>query len=101
MDDERYTFSKIMDDLEDFEQKRRDFEIWRRANKMYFVRLEDLRKQFLRKFPQDKLSDLHIDEYVEGKDNTDSFCYWMEIRLIDLGNIKGATAFKFGIYYGK
>jgi hypothetical protein len=101
LDDERYTFSKIMDDLEDFEQKRRDFEIWRRANKMYFVRLEDLRKQFLRKFPQDKLSDLQIAQFVEGMGNKDSFCNWIENRLIELGNIKGATAFKFGIYYGR
>lgn len=90
-----------MDDLEDFEQKRRDFEIWRRANKMYFVRLEDLRKQFLRKFAQDKLSDLQIDQYVEGKGNKDSFCNWLENRLVELGSMSGANAFKFGIYYGR
>jgi hypothetical protein len=90
-----------MDDLEDFEQKRRDFEIWRRANKMYFLRLEDLRKQFLRKFPQDKLSDLQIDQYVEGKGNKDSFCNWLENHLVELGSMSGATALKFGIYYGR
>jgi hypothetical protein len=90
-----------MDDLEDFEQKRRDFEIWRKDNKSYFVKLEDLRKQFLRRFPQDKLSDLDIDQYVEGKGNKDSFCNWLENRLVELGSMSGANAFKFGIYYGR
>src|SRR5260370_27995101 len=90
-----------MDDLEDFEQKRRNFQISRKANKMHFVKLENLRKQFLRKFPQDKLSDLDIDQYVEGKGNKDSFCNWLENHLVELGSMSGATAIKFGIYYGR
>jgi Domain of unknown function (DUF3883) len=89
-----------MDDLDDFEQKRSDFEVWRRANKRHFVQLENLRKQFLRQFPQDKLSDLQIDQYVEGK-SKDSFCNWLENRLVELGSMGGSNAFKFGIYYGR
>src|SRR5438094_4449287 len=91
----------IMDDLEDFAQKCRDFEIWRKANKGYFVKLEILRKEFIRKFPQEKICDLHIDQYVEGKGNKDSFCNWLENHLVDNGSMGGATAIKFGIYYGK
>jgi hypothetical protein len=44
---------------------------------------------------------LTLDEYVQGKGSKDSFCYWVERKLTDLGHIQGAMADKFGVYYSK
>lgn len=58
-----------------------------------------LRKQFVRKFTIDKIESMCIDEYIEGKGNTDSFCYWVERKLDRLGCIRGAFSTMFGLYY--
>ncbi len=63
--------------------------------------LEQLRIEFLKNFPRSKILGLTLDEYVQGKGSKDSFCYWVERKLTDLGHIQGATADKFGIYYSK
>lgn len=54
-------------------------------------------KEFLEKFPLEKLEHMKIDEYSNLK-KEDSFCYWIESKLADLGSIKGGSAFKFGVY---
>lgn len=61
--------------------------------------LYNLRKEFINKFPIKDIQSLKIDDYVEGKKNTDSFCYWIEWKLDGLGKITGTPAIKFGIYY--
>jgi len=62
---------------------------------------EKLRKAFLVKFPINKLSEMTIEEYVIGMEDT--FCYWLEQRLDKLGRIRGGSTAdkKFGLYYGK
>ena len=63
---------------------------------------ERLRKKFVSDYPITKISKLSLDEYVIGKGSDNkSFCYRLERGLDSLGRILGATAFKFGIYYGK
>lgn len=63
---------------------------------------ERLRKQFVTDYPINKIGHLSIDEYVIGKGSTNpSFCYRLERELDSLGRILGATAYKFGVYYGK
>ena len=58
---------------------------------------DDLVKQFLKEYPAERLSSLSLNEYTNlERDN--SFCYWVEIRLKNHGNIQGSTAYKFGIY---
>ena len=88
-----------MINLEEFNQKLMEFEIWRKANSPKFSEMEALRLEFIKKFPINNLKDLSLDQYVIGK--PDSFCYWLEIKLASLGSIRGSSAFKFGIYLGK
>jgi len=64
--------------------------------------VESLRRGFVGDYPVGKISALTLDEYVIGKgaDNR-SFCYRLERETDALGRILGATAFKFGVYYGR
>ncbi len=61
---------------------------------------EEKWKKFLEKYPRDKLSELEIDDYVEGK-RKESFCWWLEHGTRKLGSMWGGSAEKFGIYYKK
>lgn len=64
--------------------------------------VERLRKHFVTDYPITKIGHLSLDEYVIGKGSTNqSFCYRLERELDSLGRILGATAYKFGVYYGK
>ena len=56
---------------------------------------------FLKLFPIESISKLEKDQYVEGKQSKNSFCYWVENELNDSGNIHGATAHKFGLFYSQ
>lgn len=62
--------------------------------------LEIVRKEFLEAFPIKDFSKINIEKYVIGGGTRDSFCYWLERRLEPLGMIRGATADKFGVYFG-
>ena len=55
---------------------------------------------FLQAFPLGRLKHLTIDDYVIGK-GLASFCAYLEPRTNLWANILGATAFKFGIYFGR
>ena len=59
-----------------------------------------VRGEFLRAYPLPRLKDITLDEYVIGK-GTPSFCTRVEAKTKAWANIQGATANKFGIYYGK
>lgn len=58
------------------------------------------RGRFIREFPINSLQKLTLDEYVVGH-HTESFCNLVESGTKPWANIQGATAFKFGIYFGK
>jgi len=58
------------------------------------------RGAFLRAFPINRLKDLTLDDYVIGK-GTPSFCTYVEAKTKPWANILGATAIKFGIYFGR
>lgn len=61
-----------------------------------------LRQKFLAKFPLASLNELALEDYCLGYENyRDTFCYWIETYLNDLGGIHGSTSTKFGVYYGK
>lgn len=79
--------------------KQAEFEGARQEFKKEVLKLEREREKFLKLFSEDNMKNLTIDKFVIGKEK--SFCYWLENRLRGLGNIHGATSFKFGIYYGK
>jgi hypothetical protein len=59
-----------------------------------------LRGEFLRAYPLNSLKNIALDEYIIGK-GTPSFCAWVEAKTKAWAIIMGATAFKFGIYYGR
>lgn len=88
-------------EIEELRIKQAEFEGARQEFKEEITLLESERKKFLSLFSETKLKDLKAEDFVIGKGLEDTFCYWLENRLKGLGNIHGATAFKFGIYYGK
>ena len=59
----------------------------------------NLYDEFIQKFSTEKLSSLSLDNYSNF--NNDSFCYWIENKLNNWGDIHGATSYKFGIYRWK
>lgn len=78
---------------------------WVKENKSDIEKREKevnkLINNFLVKFTKNKILNMTLDDYVEGKESKDSFCYWVENNLKSAGDIHGATAYKFGIYYSK
>jgi len=70
----------------------------------YDTSREDLALQtrgaFLRAFPQNRLRDLTIDTYGIGL-RSPTFCDYVEVKTRSWAIIQGATAFKFGIYFGR
>jgi hypothetical protein len=72
----------------------RDKDEWKEA--------EQLQADFVADYPIKPIPSLELDDYVIGKgaDNR-SFCYRIEREMDTLGKILGATAFKFGIYFGR
>lgn len=61
--------------------------------------LEQLRQDFVQHFPIDSLQDMTLDQYAVGKPN--SFCYWLEFKTKELGEIRGGSAAKFGVWWSK
>ncbi|MBO4509276.1 MAG: DUF3883 domain-containing protein [Spirochaetaceae bacterium] len=63
---------------------------------------ENLRKQFLVRFPISKLKDMTLESYAIGN-REDSFCSWIENKLLGLGSIRspGKPSIKYGVYYSK
>jgi len=58
------------------------------------------RGEFLRAFPMRKLSALSLEDYVIGLKQP-TFCYRVEVQTRAWAIIQGATALKFGVYFGR
>lgn len=66
--------------------------------------LYKIREAFCMYFTYERIDTMQIDEYVLGIPSPEkgfNFCYTIERQLDGLGRIRGANAFKFGVYYGK
>lgn len=59
----------------------------------------ELKQEFLRHWPLEKIKNLTLEEYT-NLDKT-SFCYWVEAKTNLLGSVWGGSAYKFGIYKRK
>ena len=59
------------------------------------------RGEFLKRFPLKSVPDLKIDDYVIGTKPRGTFCYWAEPGTDKWARITGASATKFGIYFGR
>lgn len=90
-----------MTNTEQLREFQAEFEPIRLADKSSYKEREDLRRDFEKRFPRDRIPKLTLDEYVQGKGNKDSFCYWIEWKLPSLGNIQGTPVKKFGAFYSK
>jgi len=66
-----------------------------------FEEINKKREKFLKDFSYESINTLDIDKYVLGLKKDSTFCYWIETKLNDWGNIHGSPASKFGVYYGK
>lgn len=56
--------------------------------------------EFLSKWPLEKLEQMTLEEYTNAG-SKESFTYWIEAKLENLGSIWGGSAFKFGVYARK
>jgi DNA polymerase III delta prime subunit len=62
--------------------------------------LRQLREEFVRRFPKERLADLTLEEYALGHEGfRDSFCYWLEFKTKRLGHMGGNVS-KFGVWMG-
>lgn len=59
--------------------------------------LHQLKQKFLEKWPAKDLENLTLAEYSNL--NKDSFTYWIEHIVNDLGSVKGGSSYKFGVYH--
>jgi len=92
--------------IDDLRNKQAVFEGRRQARQSEYRELEKLRNKFVKLFPLSRINTLTLEEYVVGKKingkvNTNSFCYWLEWETEELGKMQGATADKFGLYCDK
>lgn len=56
--------------------------------------------EFLAVWPASRLAVMSLDEYTQAG-SKDSFTYWIESRLDELGSIWGGSSFKFGVFSRK
>ncbi|MGC9777791.1 MAG: DUF3883 domain-containing protein [Candidatus Heimdallarchaeota archaeon] len=89
--------------IDDIRIKQAEFEGAKQEFLMDYKNLNQLRKQFVRKFPIKDILSMSLKDYVVGFGDKDSFCYWLETKLMPLGKIKGGTTAdkKFSVYYSK
>ncbi len=62
------------------------------------------RNEFVEKFNINRIMNMQIDDFVIGRLNLDekgkeSFCYVLETRMTNLGEMRGAFVSKFGVWY--
>lgn len=64
---------------------------------------DQLRAQFQKEWPLDRIPEMTVDDYIIGKQSHSSFCYQLEFgkyKKLFLG-IGGGTSRKFGLYYDR
>jgi len=87
------------------EQVRSRYNLWFNDNKKGILEDEKgtnkLIRDFLNKFTVDKIKMMSLDDYIVGKANRDTFCYWVETALKSAGGIHGSSSYKFGVFYSK
>jgi hypothetical protein len=89
--------------IEQLRHNQKSFEGKRQDLKKEYKKLKKLRSEFVKRFNYDKIIDMSIEKYVVGHGRKDTFCYWLETKLMELGKIKGGTTAdkKFGVYFNK
>jgi hypothetical protein len=57
----------------------------------------ELLNKFLERWPEDKVRKMTLSQYT-GVGDKDTFTYWVEFEMQELGSMRGMYAIKFGIY---
>ncbi|MFN3298030.1 MAG: hypothetical protein ACK42S_15220, partial [Caldimonas sp.] len=65
-----------------------------------FQRQYALWDEFLATWPRTRLATMTLDEYTQAG-SKESFTYWIESRLDEMGSIWGGSSFKFGVFSRK
>lgn len=65
------------------------------------LHIETLRKEFVSEFDRDALENLTLEQYAMKTGDKKNFCYRLEREQIGMGDIRNATAQKFGIWVRK
>lgn len=65
------------------------------------VHIENLRKEFVSDFDRNTLESLTLEQYAMRTGDKKNFCYRLEREQIGMGDIRNATAQKFGIWVRK
>lgn len=65
------------------------------------AKIESLRKRFVADFDRDALENLTLEQYAMRTGDKVNFCYRLEREQIGMGDIRNATAQKFGIWVRK
>lgn len=65
------------------------------------LHIEALRKKFVSDFDRDMLEGITLEQYAMRTDDKKNFCYRLEREQIGMGDIRNATAQKFGIWVRK
>lgn len=65
------------------------------------LQIETLRKEFVSEFNRDTLKNLTLEQYAMRTGDKKNFCYRLEREQIGMGDIRNATAQKFGIWVRK
>ena len=58
-----------------------------------------LRDEFVQRFPREDLRDMSLEKYAMGQGDQENFCYWLEVKTLELGSIRGGSAAKFGVWW--
>ena len=75
---------KLTDEVKSFRRKR-----------------EQVLNQFLSKYPLESIDDLGLEEYCVGRGDNDSFCWWLETGLKELGKFFPGNSGTYRIYWSK
>ena len=57
-------------------------------------------EEFQRVWPIDRIKSMKLSEYT-GVGDINTFTYWIESRLSDMGSVWGGSSFKFGVFARK
>lgn len=59
---------------------------------------EELLAEFLKTWPLERIRSMTLEDYTKAG-SKETYTFWLESRMEDLGSIWGGSAFKFGIYH--
>jgi 5-methylcytosine-specific restriction enzyme B len=62
---------------------------------------ENLRIQFVERFPIDGWPTMRLEDYALGQGNLDTISYWLEFKTVVIGSIRGGSSFKHLIFRSK